>query len=175
MAFTIRAGDGEPMREFKLTTTVDADEEQVWTLAADLRGYPRWHPLVERLTVDTGWSTRLKLVLRITRRVRLSGSILDWDPPQLIQWEGSHLVWGLLRVRYRLEVVPAGATTTLVQTVRVGGLLPRLVPPVLSSLPDALAEAAHAFQHEVEDERSFAGGNERQLGPDSALPREHPG
>jgi hypothetical protein len=138
------------MREFKLTTTVDADQERVWALAADLRGYPRWHPLVERLKVDTGWSTRLKLLLRITRRVRLSGSILDWEPPQLIHWEGSHRVWGLLRVRYRLAIVPAGATTTVAQTVRVGGLLPRLVPALLSSLPDALAEAAYAFQHEVE-------------------------
>lgn len=138
------------MREFVLSTSIDARPQEVWSTVAGFERYSRWHPLVERLTVDTHWSTRLKLVVRITRRVRLSGTLLDLERPRLISWDGSHPVWGLLRVKYRVEIVPTRGASTVIQTLRVGGLLPRLVPGALGSLPDALAEAAHALKREVE-------------------------
>jgi len=147
---TVALGDAEAMREFQTATSIAASPEEAWALLADLERYPEWHPLVERMGVQTHWSTRLKVLARISRKVRLGGSVLEWQPPHRIEWEGGHPVWGLLRIKYGLAIMRDRDGSTVVQTVRVGGLLPRIVPSSLSSVPDALAESAHAIKQRVE-------------------------
>jgi uncharacterized protein YndB with AHSA1/START domain len=144
------AGDGGLMRTFTLTTPIATDPERVWATAAAFERYPTWNPVVHRLKVETTWSTRLKMVLRMSRTVRLSGSLIEHDRPRLIKWNAGHPVWGLLRVRYELLISLRKGASDVTQTVRVSGLLPRLAPHTLSSLPDVLAETAHALRREVE-------------------------
>ena len=139
------------MREFKLTTSISASPDEVWSTVSAFERYPEWNPVVKRLKVETSWSTRLKAVLRLTRTVRLSGSLIEQDRPRLIKWEAAHPIWGLLRVKCTLLITShRGGTSDLIQIVRIGGLLPRLAPGSLSSLPDVLAESAHALKHDVE-------------------------
>ena len=144
------AGDGGLMRTFTLTTPIATDPERVWSTAAAFERYSKWNPVVDRLKVETTWSTRLNMVLRMSRTVRLSGSLIEHDRPRLIKWDGGHPVWGLLRVRYELLISPRRGASDVTQTVRVSGLLPRLAPRTLSSLPDVLAKTAHALKQDVE-------------------------
>ena len=138
------------MREFTLATTVVAHPEDVWDVLADFDRYPDWHPLVERMTVKTEWSTQLKVVARIARRITLRGSLLEFDPPRRMQWDGRHVVWGLLQPKYTVEIASDPGVTVVRQNLKVGGLLGRLAPGLFSSLPDALAESAHAIKQQVE-------------------------
>ena len=145
-----RAADASDMRELILATTIASRPEDVWDVLADFERYPEWHPLVERVTARTHWSTQLRAVVRISRRITLRGSLLEFDPPRRMQWDGRHIVWGLLQPKYSLELTSDRGETVLKQSLKVGGLLPRLAPGVLSSLPDALAESAHAIKQQVE-------------------------
>ena len=145
-----RAADASTMREFTLATTIAARPEDVWDVLADFERYPQWHRLVERLTVTTHWSTQLKVVVRISRPVTLRGSLLEFDPPRQMQWDGRHVVWGLLQPKYNLEVTADRGVTVVTQNLKVGGFLGRLAPRLFSSLPDALAESAHAIKQQVE-------------------------
>lgn len=138
------------MRTFTLTTPIATNPERVWSTAAVFEHYPTWNPVVHRLKVETTWSTRLKMVLRMSRTVRLSGSLIEHDRPRLIKWDAGHPVWGLLRVRYELLISPRKGASDVTQTVRVSGLLPRLAPRILSSLPDVLAQTARALKQDVE-------------------------
>lgn len=138
------------MREFTLTTTIAARPEEVWDVLADFERYPEWHPLVERLTATTHWSTQLKVVVRISRRVTLRGSLVEFDPPRRMHWDGRHAVWGLLLPKYDLEITSDRGVTVVTQKLRIGGLLGRLAPGLFSSLPDALAESAHALKQRAE-------------------------
>ena len=138
------------MREFTLATTIDAYPEDVWDVLADFERYPEWHPLVERITVNTHWSTQLKVVVRISRRITLRGSLLEFDPPRRMQWDGRHALWGLLQPRYTLEITSDSGVAVVTQNLKIGGLLRRLAAGLFSSLPDALAESAHAIKHQVE-------------------------
>jgi hypothetical protein len=140
------------MRDLRLTTSVNARPDEVWATVADFDGYPAWHPLVHWIRVRTDWSTKVTARVRIKRTTRLSGSLIEHDPPSLINWDASHRIWGLLRVRYTLRISPTAAGSDVIQSVRVTGWLSRLVPAVLSSLPDALAETAHALKREIERE-----------------------
>jgi hypothetical protein len=138
------------MREFTLATTIAARPEDVWDVLADFERYPEWHPLVERLTVTTHWSTQLKVVIRIARRIALRGSLLEFDPPTRMQWDGRHALWGMLNPKYSLEITSDPGVTVVTQKLKVGGLLGRLAPGLLSSLPDALAESAYALKQRAE-------------------------
>jgi len=143
------------MRDHKLTTSLRAHPDHVWAKVAHFDGYPLWHPLVRAVKVSTDWSTKLAVRLRIARTVRLSGSLIEHDPPNLFSWDLRHRIWGLLRLRYSLVVAQTAAGSDVVQTVKVSGWLPRLAPRVLSSLPDALAESAHALEREIESESTL--------------------
>ena len=138
------------MRTFRLNTPIAADSERVWSTAAAFEHYPTWNPVVHRLKVETTWSTRLKVVLRMSRTVRLSGSLIEHERPRLIKWDAGHPVWGLLRIRYELLISAHKGASDVTQTVRVSGLLPRLAPRTLSSLPDVLAQTARALKQDVE-------------------------
>ena len=138
------------MRTFTLTTPIATDPERVWSTATAFEQYPAWNPVVDRLEVETTWSTRLQIVLRMARTVRLSGSLVEHDRPRVIKWDAGHPVWGLLRVRYELLISPRKGASDVTQTVRVSGLLPRLAPRTLRSVPDVLAQTAHALRDDVE-------------------------
>lgn len=140
------------MREFTLATAVTARPADAWDVLADFERYPQWHPLVERLTMATQWSTQLKVVLRISKRITLKGSVLEFDPLRRMHWDGRHAVWGLLTTKYSLSLTSDRGETVIEQRLKVGGLLPRLAPGLLGSLPDALAESAHAIKGQVERE-----------------------
>ena len=138
------------MREFTLATTIAARPDEVWDVLADFERYPAWHPLVEKLTTTTHWSTQLKVVVRISRRVTLRGSLVEFDPPRRMHWDGRHALWGLLLPKYSLEITSDQGLAVVKQKLKVGGLLGRFAPRLFSSLPDALAESAHALKRHVE-------------------------
>ena len=138
------------MANLKLTTSVTAHPDRVWATIGHFEGYPRWHPLVSWVKLHTDWTTKIAARVGIERTVRLRGSLIDHDPSNLFRWDLGHRVWGLIRVRYSVQVVRTSLGSDVVQTVRVGGWLPRLAPRLLSSLPDALAVTAHALKREVE-------------------------
>src|SRR6185503_3575096 len=110
----------------ELTTSVAAHPHHVWATVADFESYPNWHPFVRAVKVTTDWSTKIAARLHLTRTVPLRGSLNEHDPPNLINWDARHWVWGLLGVKYVVRFRPTPGGSDVIQTVKVTGWLPRL-------------------------------------------------
>lgn len=110
------------MRDFHISTEINASPEHVWSILADVRRWPEWtasmsevHPLkVTPLEVGS----RVRVV-----QPRLKPAIMtitEWEPGRGFVWVAKNL--GLLAIAgHQLEPTEAGCTATL--SVDYRGLL----------------------------------------------------
>jgi ribosome-associated toxin RatA of RatAB toxin-antitoxin module len=139
------------------STEISAPIEEVYAIAADVEGSPRWQPklkLAECVERDGG-GDQVLVRMETDARVRQLGSTIrfDYTKPTRIDWvqeegdlksvEGSwefeDLGGGRTRATYRLEVDPGRMLGMLIRGPIVGVLRGELVenmPPLLKSFAE---------------------------------------
>jgi hypothetical protein len=133
--------------EIRTSTATDASPEELQQILRDLRGYPDWHPLVERLVLKTEWSTRFKLRLRRPgrRSVPINGSVLELGGRFV--WRGGYPLWGVLMVAHTVSVSPvSGDGSRFDQALSLSGLLAKRAAPAAEQILAVTGEALAARQ-----------------------------
>lgn len=115
---------------------IDAPPAAVWSVLADLDGYPDWNPFI---TSSTGTvATGERLVNRLQppggKALTFKPTVTEVDEGRVLEWLGRLGLPGVFDGRHRFELVPQGAGTRLVQTETFTGIL---VPLLSKSLDTA--------------------------------------
>ncbi|HJW21094.1 MAG TPA: SRPBCC family protein [Candidatus Limnocylindrales bacterium] len=103
------------MTLIKRIARFDVPVERVFELGCDFKRYPEWsvnYPVAPEILGPTplGVGTKLHSTMQILgRRTEGTSEIVKFDPPRVIEFKGTSVEGGSLRVLYRLT--PLGTST----------------------------------------------------------------
>lgn len=133
---------------------VNAPPESVWDILVDIPTYPEWNNST-RIMPDEKNPDEITYGLTAVRpngqevSWRLAGRMLDHRKPDLIAWQLGMRGFVFLNMAYTLT--PRGASTHVLFSAEVSGLVPRLFPNHFPNLlPAPMAGTLRALKRRAE-------------------------
>ena len=114
------------MREFRVSTSVNASPDHVWTVLADVERWSEWTASMSRIEVLSRGALGVGSQVRIKQPKLMPGvwTITKWQPGTRLDWESNQ--FGLRIVgEHVLSPIGTGCTVTLILTFH--GLLGSVV------------------------------------------------
>jgi hypothetical protein len=102
------------MRDFQVSTVINASIERTWSVLADIERWPEWTPSIERIESLTALPLGPKARVRI-HQPKLRPAVWEvtvWEPPRRFVWQSKSP--GVTAIAdHRLEARPEGCSITL--------------------------------------------------------------
>jgi hypothetical protein len=117
----------------------------------DFASYPSWNPMVVEIKggQDVGDSLEVTIAMTSGRRMKFRPTVVEYDPGRRFGWLGKLWVRGLFDGLHRFEVESNNSGTTFVHSEEFRGVLPVLVPKLLTDTHASVEAMNDALIREV--------------------------
>ena len=112
--------------DIRVTTTTSAPPERVWQLLADLDGWPRWLPTVDRLEPVTPGAEPGLGAAYLVKQPRLPlarWTVTDWNPGRAFTWR-STAPGVVTTATHEIIALPEGGSEVVLAITWTGPLAP---------------------------------------------------
>ena len=121
------------LKEFRVSTTIEATREEVWHLLVDVGEWHHWNSTIDRVEGKAAPGEKITLYTKANPRRAFPLRVVEFDPPSGMVWRGG-MPLGLFRGErtYELNLLESGAVEFVMHEVYSG----LLAPLIMRSIPD---------------------------------------
>jgi len=139
------------MKEYRVTTTIEASPETIWAVLTNAAGYPEWDPGVERIEGQIAPGEKITAFTKLSPGRAFPVKVTEFVPGRKMTWTGG-MPLGLFKGERTFSLTPQSNDTTefTVREVFSGPLLllfGRSIPDLTSSFEQFAAGLKNRAEH----------------------------
>ncbi len=139
------------MREYRVTTTIEASPETIWAILTNAAGYPEWDPGVERIEGQIAPGEKITAFTKLSPGRAFPVKVTEFVPGRKMTWTGG-MPLGLFKGERTFSLTPQSNGTTIftVHELFSGPLLPlfgRTIPDLTPTFEQFAAGLKNRAEH----------------------------